>query len=534
MKKKVVIFGCGVGGLSVAHELSKNPIYDITMYEKKYEIGGLARSSRDANGCATEYCWRVYFKFYDNVFKIMSEIPLLENNNESVLDNLTGCSNTCVADKEFTFRDKIKSFYNVFYGLTSSDARLDELDNLSWWKSLDNTNSSHLLRAIGPWLGADRFSCSYKSVIKVGFELDILPSFLNNNVRNYISTKPTSEAWFNHWKIHLEDKGVKINFGTELDSIDIVNNKINYATVRDKSKFDKYNVTADYYVFALPVEVLDVFVRKTPGLQYGQFLNIPKLKDISLHMQLSFQLYFDRSISLGIKPDRGENNSFLLIDSPWDIIVLQYDKIYTTSLCKSIPNAKGGWSVAACTAYIPGIVFGKPLNKCRYEEIIVELWTQMYTSKELQRIIKEKNGYYMEPFMVVKWSPMWPSYRFDEYTQSLKTTEPKFTNNAGTYALRPSFKTHIDNLFISTAYIKETIDIFSMEAAAISGKYVANAISGCPGPIMRKRPAIFEPFRSVDSVLYQHNLPNIGLGVVIVIIIFIIILIVIIFKRPFN
>lgn len=33
--KKVAIFGGGVGGLTVAHELSKNPWYQIDIYEKK-------------------------------------------------------------------------------------------------------------------------------------------------------------------------------------------------------------------------------------------------------------------------------------------------------------------------------------------------------------------------------------------------------------------------------------------------------------------------------------------------------------------
>ena len=36
--------GAGVGGLSCAHELSKNPNYEIHVYERHDKIGGLARS----------------------------------------------------------------------------------------------------------------------------------------------------------------------------------------------------------------------------------------------------------------------------------------------------------------------------------------------------------------------------------------------------------------------------------------------------------------------------------------------------------
>ena len=528
MKTRIIIFGCGVGGLTVAHELSKNPKFDITMYEKKSVIGGLARSSRDQDGCATEYCWRVYFHFYDNLFKIMSEIPLIEDNRKSVIDNITNCSNKNVADINFSLHDKFIGLYNIVYGLTSSDARLNQLDNISWWKSLEGTKSSHLLRAIGPWLGADRYSCSYKSVIKVGMELDIIPGIFDRSgrIRNKISTKPTSEAWFNHWKLHLQNSGVKINFGISLDSVNISNNRITSVVVDDG--YHKNSVTADYYVFALPVEILDIIVNKTPGLQYGQMLDIQRLKNISLHIQLSFQLYFDRSVSLGMNsdPHKGGISSFLLIDTPWDIIVLQYDKIYkNTYLCEGIPNVKGGWSVAACTAYIPGIVYGKPLNRCTYEEIITELWQQMYTSKELQKIIRENNGFYMESYMVVKWSPMWPTYHFNRKIQKLITSEPKFTNNAGTYALRPSYRTHIDNLFISTAYIKETIDIFSTEAAAIAGKFVANAIGGSPEPVIRPRPSFFKPLRSFDTFAFKNKLPNLFLFIVLICIIIVIIIV---------
>lgn len=40
---KVIIIGAGIGGLTVAHELSKYG-YDITIYERNDIVGGLARS----------------------------------------------------------------------------------------------------------------------------------------------------------------------------------------------------------------------------------------------------------------------------------------------------------------------------------------------------------------------------------------------------------------------------------------------------------------------------------------------------------
>jgi len=98
---------------------------------------------------------------------------------------------------------------------------------------------------------------------------------------------------------------------------------------------------------------------------------------------------------------------------------------------------------------------------------------------------------------------MWPTYKQNE---SIETEEPKFTNNVGSLALRPSFKTSYCNAFISTAYIKETIDIFSMEAAAIAGKNVASAISKFDDPgTIRPRPLalLLAPLWLIDRALVK-------------------------------
>ena len=123
---------------------------------------------------------------------------------------------------------------------------------------------------------------------------------------------------------------------------------------------------------------------------------------------------------------------------------------------------------------------------------------------------------------------MWDTWYYKN--NKLETTEPKFTNNAGSYALRPSFKTDITNLYLSTAYIKETIDIFSMEAANISGKYVANQIynnytksqKNILIPTIRKRPVIFNLFRFLDIIYFRLGIPNINVLLILFILLIII------------
>ena len=77
---EVIIFGAGISGLTVAHELNEKG-YKVTIYEKNSISGGMARTFRYKNGVPTEHSWRGYAPFYYNTFELMKRIPLksLEN-----------------------------------------------------------------------------------------------------------------------------------------------------------------------------------------------------------------------------------------------------------------------------------------------------------------------------------------------------------------------------------------------------------------------------------------------------------------------
>ncbi len=516
--KNIAIFGGGVGGLTAAHYLCKSDLYNVTLYETKNVLGGLARSSRDKDGCATEYCWRVFFGFYHNVFKMMKEIHTVDKNNipknKSVHENLTKYVHQNISDQSLSIKDAFTAICATLYGYTSCDERLNDLDKMSWYEALGSNNTHSMgVNHIGEWLGMDRYKGSYKSVIKVGMEMQVLPTITDPRYNNYVTTKPTSEAWFNHWKILLKRKNVQFNFETELESIEMRDNKIISCVVKNNLTNEKCVVIADHFIFALPVEVLSKLINQTPEMNIGELQKIQKLKDNGLHMQLSFQVFFNQKISLGKQTFGKKNhNAFLQIDSKWDLIILQYDQIYKDTYLSRLHNVKGAWSIAVCTAYTNGIVFNKPFNKCTYDEILIEIWAQLKTCRKLLKIVKDNNTFEFSKRLIVKWSPMWETFSYDE-NDNLVTSEPKFTNNAGTWWLRPSYKTPIDNLYISTAYVKEGIDIFSMEAACIAGKYVANDILKKDGqdkgliesskPIIQSRPKLFWIFRVIDGWYYS-------------------------------
>ena len=190
----------------------------------------------------------------------------------------------------------------------------------------------------------------------------------------------------------------------ELTNIKIENNKIIYAlAINNNNRNNEFNIIADNYVFGLPVEVLDKIIDIVPELNYGELIKIKKIKEKSLHTQLGFQLYFNKPISLGVNNSGEKNNAFLIVDSAWDLIVLSYDNLYkNTKLCNQLPNVLGGWSVVSCTSYVNGIVFNKPMDKCNYDEIIIELWQQIISSKQLKKLISDNNNFELSKDLIVK------------------------------------------------------------------------------------------------------------------------------------
>jgi len=74
MKKTVSIFGGGIAGMTVAHELIEKG-FDVTVYEKDDALGGMAKSKRN-NNIPSEHSWRGYADFYYNALEIMKRIPI--------------------------------------------------------------------------------------------------------------------------------------------------------------------------------------------------------------------------------------------------------------------------------------------------------------------------------------------------------------------------------------------------------------------------------------------------------------------------
>jgi uncharacterized protein with NAD-binding domain and iron-sulfur cluster len=80
--KKVAIFGAGIAGLTVAHELARRG-WLVSVYEPNAEAGGFFRSARRMvdDNTPSEYSWHGMGPWYYNFFDLMKEIPFDESHS---------------------------------------------------------------------------------------------------------------------------------------------------------------------------------------------------------------------------------------------------------------------------------------------------------------------------------------------------------------------------------------------------------------------------------------------------------------------
>jgi len=72
-KKRVVVLGAGVTGLSAAYRLSQNPDIEVHVFEKESEVGGLCRSFKDS-GFILDYGPHKFYTLIDGVLDEMCKI----------------------------------------------------------------------------------------------------------------------------------------------------------------------------------------------------------------------------------------------------------------------------------------------------------------------------------------------------------------------------------------------------------------------------------------------------------------------------
>lgn len=451
VKNKIVILGGGVAGMSAAHELVERG-FDVYVYECKSMAGGKARSipasgtSKDGRKeLPGEHGFRFFPRFYKHVTDTMKRIPY-QNNKNGVYDNLVDTTRielarkggapviipskfpTSIKDVQLIFKDifgsdlqltdnDIEFFVQRIWQLLTScqERRLEEYEKLGWWEYLEANRysaayKSLLARGLTRSLVASKAElASTRTVGKIFLQLlyDILePGISSDRVLN----GPTSEVWINPWLEYLQNRGVHYHLNSQVTAINCVDGIIQSITIKNQENNHDSQVQGDYYIAALPVEVITGLL--TPDLIKAD----PILENIK---QLSLSTAWMNGIQFYLKEDVEITQGHVLyVDSPWALTSISQKQFWSNQDLSRYGDGTVKGIISVCISdwgfYIDpatgqagvtdnslGELIPKRANHCTPEEVKEEVWYQLKKSLNVngKEILKDENlhSWFLDP-----------------------------------------------------------------------------------------------------------------------------------------
>ena len=370
-------------------------------------------------------------------------------------------------------------------------------------QNFDEDTVKYILHGFtGPGIGLDLNSCSLH-------QFCFFASL--QNIKNWkVMNKPTSEAWFDQWKLYLETKkNVKFVRG-ELKKINTSENKVVSCELVDGKI-----VKSDEYCFAVnPYNAIQVFEESKMDKYTTQFQNL-----LTVNNQISFFITFKKKIKFP-----KDMNANVLIDSLYNITLYSQDNIW----CENYLNEdkiKSLWSGTCCQAQ-NGIF----LSISDFKKEIIKL---IFDCKSFLDILEKENGIRLTAEDIDKIEV------YDEWKYvngRLEADNKKWVNNVSNEEFKPSSQTDFDNFYIAGGHTKTTFLIWSMESSVESGKIVSNLILEKYGlekifHYKHDNNVFIKFLGTLDNLFYMIGLPNvITVLLYLLILIFIIVAVTIIIK----
>ena len=543
-----------MAGLAAAHELAERG-FDVTVYERK-ELGGKARSIPVADTAAGgrrdlpgEHGFRFFPGFYHHVPDSMRRIPFAGNEN-GVGDNLvaTDLSDTWfyrangradgtffgaiphpagavtpgglqrILREEILKRQMVQPHEAAFFVsrlmtfLTSSDERrFGQWEKVSWWdftraekfsKEYQLVLAKALTRSL---VAAKAETASTRTIgnMAEAFIYTILGRG-NDGEPDRVLNGPTSEVWIDPWVTLLRSLGVQFRVGYTVEALETSGGSVTGARLRSASG-TRTTIEADWFVCAMPAE-------KARELWSSDVLALdPKLElmnDLVVDWMNGIQFFLREEIKLG----RGHA---AFVDSPWALTALTQAQFWRDDFAASYGDgtAVDCLSVDVSNWEDPGILYGKPANRCTAEEVSNEVWAQL-------KAHLEDNGESVLPDGVVHSWFLDPAIAWNPTTGRNSNDEPLLINTVNSWDLRPEASTAIPNLFLAGDYVRTDIDLATMEGANESGRAAANAMLDAADSTAERAtmyklydPPEFEALKKVDAQQYrlgQRNVFDVG------------------------
>lgn len=551
MNKKVIILGGGVAGLSAAHELMERG-FKVAVYEKGSVPGGKARSfpvpdsgTEGRMGWPAEHGFRFFPRYYRNLPDTMKRIPYAKN-PRGVYDNLIQLPRLLLAPdglgmeptvtlarfprsladlvvllnqvKALTAelsKEEIGLFALRMWQVFTSceDRRRAELSAINWWDFLDADHQSYayqelLVRGLSQALVAAQPKLANAYVLGDIIAADILALTIPGMSFDRVLNGPTNDAWIDPWLNHLTSNGVEYYFEHELVGLEC-STAIDGALISHKGQISK--VTGDYYIAALPVEVMRRILAQdvVPGENGPTYKGVLKADPtLSSILVLGKSVQWMNGIMYYLKPNlpivRGH---IWMPGTPWALTAISEPQLWpgVNMADRGDGQALGLLSVVISDWNSNGVLFDKPAKECTREEVSAEVWRQMKDSLNNGQVIlrdEDLHSYYLDPAIKMP-------------AQGLSVNEePLFISALNTWYLQPEPYTNIPNLLLASDYVHNRIQLATMEGANEAARGAVNSIlddSGSCAPRCEVKkllsPDPFLWYRMKDQERYDKGLP---------------------------
>ncbi len=535
---RVAILGGGVAGMSAAHELAERG-FEVEVFERRAVAGGKARSiparGRNIAGLPGEHGFRFFPGWYRHVPDTMTRIPFGRQCN-GVAGNLVPTTHNELAIKgetpiivpdrfPLTLQELWESrhFFDFLrVGVTMADMayfmerlfilqascearRYEEWEYKSWW---DFSGASKRSLAYQQYLadGMTRKLVAARareaSARTMGYTtLQFLYTLMTPGATmDRLLNGPTSEVWIDPWLDHLRRIGVAYHTNSKVVKFNCQARRVSSVTVQRGR--DQQMVTADYYVAAVPVEVMKCLVDASPELEKLD-PRLGALRSLRTRWMNGIQFYLRRDVPLAC-------GHTIFGNSPWSLTSISQHQFWPTTPLAAMGNGEcqGVLSVDISDWTTPGWLYGKPAVDCTADEIKKEVWYQMKLHLNVggKVVLDDANllGSFLDPDILP------PNPR----TKASVNLEPLLVNTCGSWYLRPEASTAIDNLFLASDYVRTFTDLATMEGANEAARRAVNAIlealrSEQPrcGVWPLQEPKAFAPLRALDAVFFRRRIP---------------------------
>ncbi|HWO12885.1 MAG TPA: FAD-dependent oxidoreductase [Polyangiaceae bacterium] len=511
--KRVRIFGGGVAGLTVAHELACRDGFEVIVHEPRAELGGKARS-QFKDGLPGEHGFRFFPGWYLHVTDIMRRIP-----RDAASTTRAGALGGYPEAQSVASRlREVRSTLTFRLGHTPDSflqvpRRIDELGEFlrgfEWivegltpaerWQTLNRVGLKlFIFYSTPPWLRAERFDRyslaeflgadslpdkvreSLRTVPKALVAMDAYDgsahTFLNTSLlnlapawrpdlpRDRILRGPTSRTWLDPWVSSLRALGVQFEQGDagRAERVIVDSGRVVGVQTRAGGRVD-----ADSFVLALPVGPLQELARASSLSAHGE--EFERIDALDMTRQTSemvgLQLYLNRPLTT-------QPGHLYFADSQYGLTAISQLEVWDDEFVAPL-RARG----------IQGLL-SLDITEWRSDPMgrtppPFKLPIDVSHADELRALVVEQ----LQGYQLANGAPLLApehvvAHHVDDDIDlaSEANRAALLVHPPGTWGRRPLARTSLQNLFFASDFVKNPADLATMEGACSAGKLAARAI----------------------------------------------------------